>query len=166
MISTPRLTLSLLTLEDINEVLIMFKEPNTFKYIKHMLDATPEECLAFLHKKISNINSKKGYFWTARTLDTKELIGTFNLSPIPSDPEKLQIGWQIKTVHRGQGYAYECAQAIMKYAINTLKLSIVYGVYEVENIASEKLFNKLNFSFVETKTPPNNVPINIYKYIV
>ncbi|WP_459210181.1 GNAT family N-acetyltransferase [Aquimarina rhabdastrellae] len=166
MITTARTHLSLFTTEDTQDALDMFLEPDAFKYIKPMLNATVEQHLSFLQKKLEEIRTKKGYYWVVRLKDSNEFIGAINLTPIPTEPEKIQIGWLLKNAHHRKGFATECAEAVMDHAINTLKLTEIYGVYEPENIASEKLFHKLKFDFVETKTPPNDNQLNIYRYTV
>ena len=158
---TDRATLSLLTESAFDEVLKMFKEPETFKYIKPFQNKTRGAYLEFLKLKIRQIESGKGYYWVIRSIYSSDFIGAINLTPIPGTGQ-IQIGWQIKNKFRRQGYAYETAKAALEFALAETKFRPIYAVFEKGNVASEKILKKLNFNFHETEIKDT---IELKKYI-
>ena len=161
---TDRITLSLITQEDLPEVLDMFQEPDTFKYIKPLLGKTKESYRSFLQLKIEQIESGAGYYWVVRDCKSMDLIGCINVTPIPNT-DRTQIGWQICNAHQQKGYAYEAAKLAMEFVESNTTITTVYAVYERENIASEKIIHKLNFDFYETKMEENSF-LKIYRRIL
>ncbi|TXC75642.1 GNAT family N-acetyltransferase [Luteibaculum oceani] len=63
--STERCIVKPLQKEDFPEILEMYQELDSNKYVPPLKDKTPEEHLAFLELKIGN-NEKELGFWTAR----------------------------------------------------------------------------------------------------
>lgn len=147
---TERTLMQLFTPNDISEVLELFFEEDTFKYIAPLQNKSREEYVAFLNKKLHEIKTGTGHYWVVRLLEDNSFIGAINLTPIPNS-ERIQIGWQFKRKYWGQGYAYEAAKAAFDFGVNDLKLEEIYGVFVPENLASEKILSRLGFSSFETK---------------
>ncbi|MEN7548702.1 GNAT family N-acetyltransferase [Rapidithrix thailandica] len=147
---TQRTKLNLLTEADYEDLLTMFEEPGAFQYIKHLENKTREQYKEYLSLKQQEIASGKGYYWVARNLETSSLIGGVNLTPIPKT-NQVQIGWMISSAHRRKGYAYEVAHKVLEFALKETDFRPIYAVFEKENVASEKIIKKLNFSFLESK---------------
>ena len=146
--NTANLTLELLTRSDFEEVLIMLLEPDMFKYIKPHQDKSAAYHLKFLELKLNQISNGEGYYWLARNKGGS-LLGVINLTPIP-ETDQVQIGWLIKTEFRGLGYAYEAAKSALDFGIKKTNFNPIYGVFEAENVASEKILEKLDFKFHES----------------
>ena len=142
-----KLSLTLLKESDWNEVLIMFQEPGMFQYITPHRDKSVNYYLDFLNLKLEQIKSGTGFYWLVRDKNG-ELAGTINLTPIP-DTGEMQIGWMIRSKFRGQGLAYDAAKLALEFGFRETNFDPIYGVFEVENIASEKILKKLGFMFYE-----------------
>ncbi|WP_164914178.1 GNAT family N-acetyltransferase [Aquimarina sediminis] len=160
---TKRLFLDLIEETHIPEVLEMYKEPDTFKYIKPLQGKDDKFYSDFLKLKIKEVRSKKGFFWVVRNHDL-ELVGAINLTPIPNT-ERIQIGWQIRDKHRRQGFAYEASKAALEFGTKEAKITPIYSVFEKENIASQKILTKLNFSFYENiDKDGKELEVYVYNY--
>ena len=146
---TDRMILRLIKSSDFEEVLMMFDEPDIFKYIKHAQNNSREEHLEFLRLKVNQIELGLGYYWVIREIETEKLMGAINLTPIPSTGE-IQIGWVVSTLFRNKGLAFEAAKAALDFGIYKTNFNSIYAVFEKENSASEKIVKKLNFQFHET----------------
>jgi len=106
-----RTTLTLAQPSDFKELLSMYTEPDTWKYIKHLQDRSEKEYHQFLLSRIALGVEKKGYYWVARHQENNELIGAMNLTPF-RDSGILQIGFQIRRKFWNQGFASEfCLRA-------------------------------------------------------
>jgi len=58
------------------------------------------------------------------------------------------VGYRFIPRYWRKGYATESALALLYYAFNTMKLKIVVGMAEVENIASNKVLCKIGLKYI------------------
>ena len=163
---TERTILTLLNRSDFDDVLKMYSEPDTFKYIEPLLNRTKEEYITFLESRIAQIKSGAGYHWVVRSRDNNEFIGLMNLNPI-GNTDKIQVGFQLKRKFWNQGLATELTIKVLDFASIEAKLRDVYGVFNSNNIASAKIFKKLKFDLVEKRQiEGEDSPIEIWKYSI
>lgn len=163
---TQRTILTPLSRSDFDDVLKMYSEPDTFKYIAPLLGKTKEEYINFLESRIAQIKSGVGYHWAVRSGDNNEFIGLMNLNPI-GNTDRIQVGFQLKRKFWDQGLATELTIRVLDFAFKDARLTDVYGVFNIENIASAKIFKKLNFKFVEQRhIEGEDSPIEIWKYSI
>jgi len=158
-----RILISPLLKKDIPEILEMYLEKDAFKYVKPFQNKSIEFFTDFLNKKI-NSGNKEIEFWTVRKKGDHTFIGTANLNQL-GQTSMIQIGCHIKTEHWSKGYASEILREIVTYGTETKKLKEIFGVFELDNIASKKLLEKLNFKFSERKVFLGAV-VNIYTYAI
>jgi len=162
---TERTKLSTITRQDFDEILEMYAEPDTFKYIEPAQNKTREEYIDFLLSRIEQVDMGVGYHWVVREKGNSNFIGLMNLNMI-RESDKIQVGFQLKRAYWGQGYATEITRAVMDFGIKEAGLRVIYGVFDKRNIASRKIFVKLGFEYDETKTIGNEEsPVEIWKYI-
>ena len=151
--------------EDFNEVLEMFREPDTFKYITPLDKRTDQEYIEILKSRILQTSLQEGFHWTARLKTTGEFIGAINLNPFPKSG-KMQLGFQIRRKFWNQGYTSELAAKALEYGLEVAKLEEIYGYFEKANIASGKILKNLGFQFVERKRfSEGDQVLEVYKYI-
>lgn len=75
-----------------------------------------------------------------------ELIGMAGL--IKRSPEaEIDLGYAFLPEYWGQGYATEVAQALLNYAINTLKLPRIIATTQLENQQSIKVLERIGMQF-------------------
>ncbi len=159
-----RTILKTLSKDDYTEVLIMYDEPDTFKYIAPLQNLSRDEYIAFLDSRIVQNNSGVGYHWAVRLKENKTFIGLMNLNPIGTT-DRIQIGFQLRRKYWNQGFATELTARVLEFGINEAGIKEIYGVFNKENLASGKIFKKLGFEFVEDKKiNGEDIPIEIWKY--
>jgi len=105
-----------------------------FKQILEMGDPTPQ-------------NGR----WAVEDKATGRFIGSFAIIPIPSEPEKTQLGYSFIPEYWGRGLATELAQAGLKYFLDNTSVPEIYAVSETANIASRKVLQKTGFRFHSIK---------------
>ncbi|HBK45666.1 MAG TPA: GNAT family N-acetyltransferase [Xanthomonadaceae bacterium] len=74
--------------------------------------------------------------------DAGAFVGTAGLIQRP-DLQVPDIGYALLGAYRGQGYAYEAAQAVMRYARDVLGLRALCAIVSPDNAASRRLLEKL-----------------------
>ncbi|PCI87980.1 MAG: hypothetical protein COB24_04395 [Hyphomicrobiales bacterium] len=152
--------LTLLSKDDFDDMLAMFGEPDTFKYIPKLRDQTDEFYLHFLTSTVEKISAGDIYYWVMRAPENDEFMGAINLNKILNGDE-MQIGWQICEDFRNQGLAYLGAQMALDFAIYKTEIEMIYGVFLEQNKASERILNKLRFS-LETISLENEQLVHKY----
>jgi RimJ/RimL family protein N-acetyltransferase len=150
MLTTNRATLSFIQAIDFDEVLAMFHEPETFKYIAPLEGKTDDEYLKILKTKVEENISEAGFYWIARLKSNGEFVGAINLNP-RKDIQHIQLGYQIRKKFWGQGFATELSAAVLEFAKNERQLDSVIAVFVESHIASRKILEKLGFQPLERR---------------
>lgn len=143
--------------EDFDELLAMYQEPDSNKFIPPLRDKTPAEQLAFLQLKITQNNANNGLgTWSIRTKTTQQLIGTANVNEFPA-LDFVHLGIHLSRSIWGEGYATEIMHALKDYAFNTLKLETVHAVVSLEHHASRRMLEKAGLLYKEDVLLGNEV---------
>ena len=108
--------------------------------------------------RFAAIEKSSGSFigWSGLKLNTDEkdeLNGKRNF---------YDIGYRFIPRYWGKGYATESSLAIIDFGFNKLKLEVIYGAAETENIASNKVLQKIGLKFVN-EFPFEDVKANWYE---
>jgi [ribosomal protein S5]-alanine N-acetyltransferase len=146
-IQTERLVLRQLRPQDAPFILKLLNEPDWERFIgknkvKTLVDAQiyietgPMEMYLRLGFGLYLVAHKT----TAVSLGLCGLIKRDGLA----DPD---LGFAFLAAHRGQGYAYESAQAMLSYAQNEKGLSRLAAITDPQNTASIRLLQKLGMRF-------------------
>lgn len=154
--------LTLMTEADFDDVLEIFFEPDAFKYISGLLDQSREYYLNFLSDFVKKIQDGSAYYWVMRDVKDGKLIGAINLNKIKNSQD-MQIGWQVGANYQRQGLAFSGAQKAIEFAIKQTDIDVVYGVFHVENVASERILAKLGFKLESLIIEDGNL---LHRYIL
>lgn len=151
-LETERATITFLKESDFDELLEMFIEKDTFKYIKPLKGKSIEEYSAFLYSKLeANAQFKVMGYWVVREKGSNALIGTLNYYPIPESSGFTfkHIGAHFKRDFWGQGYSKELLSRLITYIKEELKEEEVLAILESEHIVSKKMLASLGFVFLK-----------------
>lgn len=78
-------------------------------------------------------------------------------------PDRIQIGYVLLAEYWGRGYATELVKTGKRYAFEKAGVSLLYGVTETPNTASQQVLLKNGFVFQETCLEGGK-PIHVYTY--
>ena len=159
---TERTTIIPLIESDIPEILEMYLEPDSFKFISPHKDKSKEYYQSFLKGKLA-ANKKALGFWSVRLNATNEFVGTVNLNQF-QDSGITHIGCHLKSAAWNKGFATELMKELMKYGFEVRNLKVIHGIVEEDNIISAKLMKRLGFDFLE-EIMDKEVKLNIYRCI-
>jgi RimJ/RimL family protein N-acetyltransferase len=96
---------------------------------------------------ITNANNESSRLFMIMLKETGTPIGNVRLFNINKNHLHAELSFLFYDKSQwGKGYATEAIQVILDFAKNKLKLHRVFADYYEINIASSKVFNKLNFS--------------------
>jgi ribosomal-protein-alanine N-acetyltransferase len=86
--------------------------------------------------------------WATIYKQTGKFIGRCGLLPWTIDGQnEVEVAYTIAQEYWGQGLATEAAQAILRYGFEKLNLSRLISVIDSENIASQKVAEKIGMTF-------------------
>ena len=159
-LGTERTIITPISENDIPEILEMYIEPDSFKYILPHKDKTNEYYLKFLKGKIET-NKRTLGFWSVRVKDSNEFIGTVNLNQFQNS-EMTHIGCHLKREAWNKGFATELMRELMKYGFEERNLNAIHGIVEESNTVSSKLIKTLGFSILEERMD-QGVKLIIYR---
>jgi RimJ/RimL family protein N-acetyltransferase len=92
-----------------------------------------------------------GFGWWALALkDTDELFGWCGLNFLP-ETDEVELKYLLAKGFWGRGLATEASRASMEYAFTSTVLDIVIGLVHPENIASQRVLEKVGMSFLDQK---------------
>jgi ribosomal-protein-alanine N-acetyltransferase len=147
---TERLTVRRYTADDYDNYFSLHGNADVMKYIRPVQaredsDAKFEETILDLppHEYLGR--------WAVEEKATGRFIGSFVITPIPNDEERIQLGYSFLPEEWGKGYATEVAKAGVDYFYNRTPLTELYAVTETANTASENVLRKAGFQPLETK---------------
>ena len=82
--------------------------------------------------------------WALELRDSGELLGDCGLvKQRVDDRDEFEIGWHVKRVSWGQGYAPEAARAVIAYAFEDARVTHLISLIRPENVNSARVAEKL-----------------------
>jgi len=96
--------------------------------------------------KISNPNSQGEWYQVAAELkSTRQVIGDVAFCTMAYDDKQALMGYSLARPYWHQGYAFEAVECLLRYLFEERNLHRVMAECDVDNVASWKLLEKLQF---------------------
>ena len=142
-ISTERLFLDLLSLQDDSFILELVNTPGWLTFIGDWNIHSAEDAITYINK----INNTPNFtYWTVRLKQSKQAIGVITFLKRSYLPH-FDIGFAFLPQHCGHGYAYEAAKEVLSLMKRVPEHRFVLATTIPGNIHSVKLLTKLGFHF-------------------
>ena len=152
-IETDRLILRELRLSDAEAFFAMDNNPNVHRYLWNKPTQKIEETLeiiTFVRKQY--LDNGIGRF-AIISKETKEFMGwaglKFNTEMVNNKTNFYDIGYRLDEKFWGRGYASETSFAWVQYAFETLKIKTIEAATHIENVASNRILQKIGMQFTE-----------------
>jgi RimJ/RimL family protein N-acetyltransferase len=147
-ILTPRLTLRLLTIADIDDVLAYQSRADVCEYLLfEPRDRTTVAERVSTYADSSTLAKDGDYLQLAMELSREgeppRVIGDIYFTIASLDNQRAEIGWTLHPDFARQGYATEAASAVLGFAFDTLRLHRVYAELDPRNDSSIALCRRL-----------------------
>ncbi|MFT4523256.1 MAG: ribosomal-protein-alanine N-acetyltransferase [Bacteroidia bacterium] len=152
-VETKRFILRELVLEDANDMFELDSNSEVIKYLgNHPVKdvASSKEMIAFVQKQYRDNGIGR---WAIIEKTTGNFVGWTGLKYETNLGEKknyFDLGYRLKPEYWGKGIATETAMTSLKYGFEVMKLDEIFGAAHIENIASNKVLEKVGLSFVST----------------
>lgn len=140
-LSTERLTLRALSIDDQENIFYLRSDSQINKYLNRKPSKSIEDVTNFIH----TIKNNKAPYWAITLTETGIFVGTIFLFNFSSKLNSCEIGYELLTKFQKQGIMIEAVERIIKYAFQTFCVQQLIAVTHKENLSSIKLLTKLNF---------------------
>lgn len=139
---TPRLRLEPFVDEHFDGLWLLNSDPVVMRYVG---GPETEEELRETIRRVKERWRTLGFSWWAFVAKASdEIVGAGCVQHIENDARQpLEIGWRLSPEHWGKGLATEAAEAMAKFAFNSLRASCVYAIAHPDNAASVRVMQRL-----------------------
>jgi ribosomal-protein-alanine N-acetyltransferase len=147
-VETKRLILRLLTMDDLDALFALYRDPEVRQYFPEGT-LTYEETKEELEWIINVYYGQYGFgLWATIHKETGEFIGRCGLLPWTiEERSEVEVAYLIAKEYWGQGLGTEAAQAIRDYGFEQLHLSRLICLIDRANQASIKVATKIGMTF-------------------
>jgi len=147
-LETKRLLLRHQVISDLDDLWALYCDPEITKYIPDAPRSREEaqeelEWHMHGHPKYPDLG-----LWATIHKETGKFIGRCGLLPWEIDGQKeVEVAYTLARAYKGQGLGTEAGQAILQYGFETLNLSRLICLIDADNIASQKVAEKIGMTF-------------------
>ena len=153
---TKRLLLRRMTLDDDDFILELLNSPKWIKYIGTRDVDTLEKARDYLDSSVLPNYDALGFgFYIIERLDDHVRIGNCGLTH-RNGMDHADIGYSLLEQYEGHGYAYEAAEAVLKYGFEVHKLDHIEAIVTRDNRRSLHLLRKLGMHYKKMIELPND----------
>jgi RimJ/RimL family protein N-acetyltransferase len=148
-LATPRLALVPFNDGHVDGLHAMNADPEVTRYISGRPESRDDTVAVVERVKLRWI--RFGYsWWSFLDRDSGQIVGAGALqnlrrdaSPEPDPGCPLEIGWRLRRDCWHRGLASEAAQAMARFAFETLRADELYAVCDPDNVASARVMQRL-----------------------
>jgi len=161
-LETKRLILRRLTLDDLDALSALYRDPEVRKYFPQGA-LTYEETREELEWIINVYYGQYGFgLWATIYKETGEFIGRCGLLPwMVEGRAEVEVAYMLARAYWGQGLGTEAAQAILDYGFEQLQVSRLICMIDPENRASVKVARKIGMT-LEKEVEDEKGPFLLY----
>ena len=146
-LETERLILQPVKMEDAAFILELYNSPNFIKFIGDRNLRTVEDAENYITEKFLHHVEKYGFgsYVIITKSDTKKIgnVGIYMRDGLNAP----DIGFSFLSEFEGKGYGFEASKKLMEIAFSEFGLKKISAITTKENIASQKLIEKLGLKF-------------------
>jgi RimJ/RimL family protein N-acetyltransferase len=146
-IETARVLLRPLSSDDLDEFALLGSDPDVMRYIGPGKTQARDQAAARLCAIIDD-RRKHGFgLWAAIDKADGAWMGFCGLQFLDSSSE-VEVGYRLARRFWGMGLATEAASACLRYGFEELGLDRIVGVVQLENLASQRVLEKIGLRYV------------------
>ena len=142
-IETTRLILRQLTLQDADQLLRHFSDPEMLRYVTFEPLEQREEVQEVIQWGMDLFARGAGALWGIVDKETATLIGTLNY--VKKEGHRAEITYDLATTYWGRGLMTEAIRSTLPYVFGDLGVQRVETMVHVQNLRSARVLLKLGF---------------------
>ncbi len=145
-LTTDRLLLRQMTLDDAPGVRHLRSNTDVMKYINRPLTLTIEDAQKWIGVIIESLQKNEGITWCICLKEMPaEHIGNIGLWRIEKENYRAEVGYMLEPSLQGKGIIYEALQKVVDYGFREMKLHSIEGQIDPRNVASAAVLKKAGF---------------------
>lgn len=146
-LETPRLFLRKLTLDDVDNLLGIFADPEAMKYYPKTKDQKETE--AWIQRNLESYRMYGFGFWAAILKDSREFAGECGLihQENVDGYDEVELGYSFLRKFWNRGLATEAAKVCLRYAFDTPGYERIVSLIDPHNIASQRVAQKIGMTW-------------------
>ena len=150
-IKTARLVLRTFSEQDIDPLFHILQEKDVLRYFPPNPNPLNRERAERIITRQQEHWQEHGYgWWGVESQNDKELIGWCGLQYLP-ETDEVEVAYLLSKAYWGKGLAIEAAQASLHFGFENLGFERIVGIVHLENIASQRVLEKLGMQLTEAK---------------
>lgn len=158
---TDRLVLQPFDPSELDVFIKINTDPFVRRFVWDGMIMSAEVLKGVFEKSAQHFAEDRWGLWKMMTQENNTLVGYSGLWPFYDEPQP-QLLYILLEEHTGKGYATEASRKIIDYAFRELKFRYLIASLDKPNTASQKVCERLNFTFLYEKEINGN-PLLFYK---
>ncbi|AKM19492.1 MULTISPECIES: GNAT family N-acetyltransferase [Geobacillus] len=146
-LTTERLILRKLTLDDAYDLFDYASNPENCKYLPWRPHHTIEDSIQFLEFVIKSYKEGSLAPWGIVSKADNKMIGTIDIVKWLPNHHKAEIGFVLSYKYWGKGLAVEAANKIIEFGFDKMELNRIEAFAMIENVQSLRVLQKLGMQF-------------------
>lgn len=151
MIDTPRLILRRFAKVDLDALTSLNEDPEVMRYIGDGKPQTPEQTVSRLNAIIEHYTDHGFGLWATIDKTSGAFVGFCGLQLLDQSAE-VEVGYRLARRVWGRGIATEAARVCLQYGFEELALARIVAVVHPENLASQRVVEKIGLQYVKDAT--------------
>jgi [ribosomal protein S5]-alanine N-acetyltransferase len=146
-LTTERLTLRQLEIEDDQEIFFLRSDERVNKYLVAPIAQSIEEAREFINKINTGISNTECPYWGITPKNDNRLIGTICLWNISIKENEAEIGYVLHPDWQGKGLMQEAIHKVIRYGFEVMKLRAITAVLDPANERSISSLKRTGFFY-------------------
>ena len=145
-IETDRLHIRPFMLHDLDELAVIWGDPDVMRYIGSGQPKTRAETRVGLERIIEHQEQDGFSLWAVDHKVDRKLLGFCGLKYLDNTAE-IEIGWRLAKAYWSRGLATEAAQACLNYGFEVLAMERIVAIAKPANVASRRVMEKIGLQY-------------------
>lgn len=144
-ITTARLRLRQVTIEDAPEIFFLRSDPDVQRYVDRPRPDSIQGAVKYINTMTDLVNKNEVIIWGITLVPDNKLVGYVTLFRIDAENFRCEVGYLLHTAHHRKGIMKEALGAAVDFGLNNIGLHTITADVNPENIASISLLRSLGF---------------------
>lgn len=140
-LTTERLTLRPLSMDDQQSVFALRADPEVNKYLGRQASKTVEDAVNFIESILKN----NLLYWAVTITNSGDFAGTICLFDFSNEKDKCEIGYELLPGFQGRRIMKEALEKVIEFAFQSIQVQSIDAFTHVDNQNSVKLLEKAGF---------------------
>lgn len=161
-LTTSRLTIRKLRIDDHKEVLFLRSDEAVNKFIKRAAPKNLDDAEDFINKVSAGAEDGNIVYWAITMKDSPVMIGSICLWQFSKDEKEGEVGYDLNPAFHKQGIMSEALRCVLDFGFNNLKLDRIEAFTHRLNKGSVQLLLKNGFTELEGRADESNLDNAIF----